>query len=138
MTDWKYGLFQCYADCEICTRGLCCPCILGYRNAENLGRRGILYGLLYFVVPCVPCESYNYKGYRLCAVSVTQSSSAVNGTPYTNTLFIPPAAFFLRNEARKRYGIEGSTTDDCLTAFCCVPCVDCQTALEIADRGDAN
>ena len=63
MTDWKHGLFGCLSNCDICLCGYCCPCILGYRNAENLGKEGLLYGLLYFVVPCVPCESYNYKGY---------------------------------------------------------------------------
>merc|ERR1712038_2221251 len=101
MTDWKHGLFGCLSNCDICLCGYCCPCILGYRNAENLGKEGLLYGLLYFVIPCVP-------------------------------------SFLLRNEARERYGIEGSTAGDALAAFCCGPCADCQTAAEIEGRGDAN
>ena len=63
--DWKQGLFGCFGNLEICLCGYFCPCILGYRNAENLGEEGLLYGLLYFVAPCVSRESYNYKGYTI-------------------------------------------------------------------------
>ncbi|XP_040575439.1 cornifelin [Lepeophtheirus salmonis] len=46
--------------------------------------------------------------------------------------------FLLRGEAREKYGIEGSTGEDAMTAFCCGPCVQCQTGTEIKERGDSN
>ncbi len=44
--------------------------------------------------------------------------------------------FLLRQEARERYGIEGSVAGDAMCAFCCTPCVACQTGAEIKERGD--
>ncbi|CAB4069763.1 unnamed protein product [Lepeophtheirus salmonis] len=46
--------------------------------------------------------------------------------------------WMLRGEAREKYGIEGSTGEDAMTAFCCGPCVQCQTGTEIKERGDSN
>ena len=69
---------------------------------------------------------------------MTQPCIADKCYPLFDTLVIPPAEFLLRQEARERYGIEGSTAGDALASFCCGPCVDCQTAAEIKGRGDAN
>ncbi|XP_023339378.1 cornifelin [Eurytemora carolleeae] len=44
----------------------------------------------------------------------------------------------LRNEARERWGIQGSTGGDFCASVCCYPCVDCQTAVEIKERGAQN
>jgi Cys-rich protein (TIGR01571 family) len=43
-------------------------------------------------------------------------------------------ALLLRQEARERWGIEGSTGEDVAVSFCCTPCVNCQTAVEIKER----
>ena len=34
-----------------------------------------------------------------------------------------------------RYNIDGSTGEDCMCAWCCGPCVGCQMANELDDRG---
>ena len=34
--------------------GTFCGCCLNYKNAENLGKSGILYTLLSCIMPCVP------------------------------------------------------------------------------------
>merc|ERR1712241_616023 len=44
--------------------------------------------------------------------------------------------FILRQEAREKYGIEGSTGEDALCSFFCASCTNCQTAVEIEGRGD--
>ena len=43
--------------------------------------------------------------------------------------------FLLRGKARERYGIDGGTGEDAMCAFCCGPCVSCQIANELDDRG---
>ena len=52
--EWKQGLCGCCGDCGTCCCGYCCPCCLTYRNAENLGKSGIVCCLLwdgsYFIV----------------------------------------------------------------------------------------
>jgi hypothetical protein len=40
----------------------------------------------------------------------------------------------LRSEAREKYNIEGSTIGDVGASFCCTPCVNCQTGVEIEER----
>jgi len=51
--------------------------------------------------------------------------------------FCPCAAIFiLRQEARERYGIEGSTAGDAMCSLCCYNLVACQTGAEIKERGD--
>ena len=44
--------------------------------------------------------------------------------------------FVMRSEARKRYGIDGSTVDDAICSLCCRSCVNCQTATQIREEGD--
>ena len=44
--------------------------------------------------------------------------------------------FILRQEARERYGIEGSTGEDAACSCCCGALVNCQTGAEIKERGD--
>jgi len=45
----------------------------------------------------------------------------------------------LRQEAREKYQIEGSTMGDVGASVCCSACVNCQTAAEIkAQDGEAK
>ena len=37
----------------------------------------------------------------------------------------------LRSAAREKYGIEGDDLGDAVYSWCCTPCVNCQTAVEI-------
>ena len=92
-SEWKQGLCNFCGDCEICMCGSFCGLCLNYRNAENLGKSGILYTLLACIVPCVPL-------------------------------------LLLRQEARERYNIEGSTCDDVVATVCCGTCVLCQVRLQ--------
>ena len=51
--------------------------------------------------------------------------------------FLPCVSIFLlRQEARERYGIDGTTANDALCSCCCGALVNCQTAAEIKERGD--
>ena len=68
--EWKQGLCNFCEDSEICCCGtFCWPCLI-YKNAENLGKSGIIYTLLGCMVPCVPImllrqearERYNIEG----------------------------------------------------------------------------
>ena len=53
------------------------------------------------------------------------------------TSFLVPCVptFCLRQTARSKYGVDGSTCSDCAAAWCCTLCVNCQTAREIQERG---
>ena len=81
------------------------------------------------------------------AVSLKNLSTLFKSDPHINSgfLYCMLACIFpcipimlLRQEARERYNIEGSTGDDAVCSFCCGPCVSCQTAVEIKERGDKN
>jgi len=63
-----------------------------------------------------------------------------NGCLYVllSCLFPCIPIMLLRQEARERYNIEGSTGDDAIMSLCCGGCVMCQTAVEIKERGDKN
>merc|ERR1711890_43262 len=101
MSEWKQGLFGCFGNCGVCCFGYCCSCCQVYKNAESLGKSGILCCLLSMVLPCAP-------------------------------------TLLLRQEARDRWNIEGEVGSDVAAAFCCTPCVNCQTAVEIEERGASS
>ena len=46
MPEWKQGVCGCLGDCDVCLCGYCCPCLLVKRNADDLGKEGLLYCLL--------------------------------------------------------------------------------------------
>merc|ERR1712080_715371 len=48
------GLFGCFGNCGVCCFGYCCSCCQVYKNAESLGKSGILCCLLSMVLPCAP------------------------------------------------------------------------------------
>ena len=41
------------------------------------------------------------------------------------------SAFLMREKVRERYGIEGSTGEDCLISFCCLECAVCQMTKQV-------
>jgi len=50
--------------------------------------------------------------------------------------FVPCVPVFLvRDKAREKYGLEGSTGGDALAACCCGCCVSVQVANELDERG---
>ena len=52
-------------------------------------------------------------------------------TSFWYCLFPCVPVVLLRQEARQKYGIEGSIAEDVLASICCLDCVTCQTAAEI-------
>ena len=54
MPDWKQGVCGCFGDCDVCLCGYCCPCLLIKRNADDLGKEGLLCCLLSCFIPCIP------------------------------------------------------------------------------------
>merc|ERR1712061_93242 len=52
--EWKHGICGCLGDCEICLCGACVPCLLIKRNADDLGKPGLLCCLLSCFLPCIP------------------------------------------------------------------------------------
>jgi len=99
------------ADQKSWKQGLCNPC----------GDCGICCCGLF----CEPClvyknaEGLNKSGVLYCLLGCISPC-------------IP--ALLLRNEARDQYNIEGSTCGDVTAALCCVPCVQCQVAVEIEEN----
>ena len=75
-----------------------------------------------FCVPCLICS--NARGLKK------------SGLLYNALACIMPClpTLLLRQEARSRYGIEGTTGGDVAASWCCTPCVNCQTAKEIEER----
>eukprot|EP00092_Neocalanus_flemingeri_P086009 GFUD01108311.1.p1 GENE.GFUD01108311.1~~GFUD01108311.1.p1 ORF type:complete len:104 (-),score=34.36 GFUD01108311.1:232-543(-) len=78
---------------------------------------------------CSPCLTYG-----------TANDLGKSGLLYCLLGCIMPCipTLLLRQEARERYNIEGETMEDVGTAFCCTACVQCQTAVEIKERGDSS
>ena len=117
--QWKQDTFGCFSDMGTCKFGsiyhsswfhfcinlqcsglcgsFCAPCLMR-RNADDLGKNGLLLLVLFYCVPCVPI-------------------------------------FILRKEAREKFGIKGSSGEDALCSCFCASCTNCQTAVEIEDRG---
>jgi len=78
---------------------------------------------------CTPCLTYN-----------TANDMGKSGLLYCLLGCIMPCipTLLLRQEARERYYIEGDTAGDVGTAVCCTSCVQCQTAVEVKQRGDSR
>jgi len=51
--EWKVGNFECLKNPPICLLGCCCPCILGWLNAEKLGMNPLLGCLGMYCFPMV-------------------------------------------------------------------------------------
>ena len=50
-------------------------------------------------------------------------------------LLVPCAPIMmLRQEAREKYSIDGTTTNDAIASLCCGACVQCQVAAEVQQR----
>jgi len=45
-SDWKFGLFGCFADLKLCLLTYICPCYTMGKNAEGVGENCLLHGLL--------------------------------------------------------------------------------------------
>merc|ERR1712066_687460 len=72
-----------------------------------------------FCVPCLICS--NARGLEK------------SGLLYNILGCILPClpTMMLRGTARDKYHIEGNDMQDALLSWCCTPCVNCQTAVEI-------
>ena len=44
------------------------------------------------------------------------------------------SAFLIRQKVRERYGIPGSTGNDCITTFCCTACSVCQMTKQVDEN----
>jgi len=86
-------------------------------------------GTCCYVFCCNPCSTYS-----------TANDLGKSGILFALLGCIMPCipALLLRQEARERYHIEGDTPGDVGCAFCCTACVQCQTAVEIKERGDSS
>merc|ERR1719242_82317 len=66
--EWKVGNLECLKNPPICLLGYCCPCILGWLNAERLGLNPLLICCGMFCFPMTVAlrkkirEKYNIGG----------------------------------------------------------------------------
>ena len=74
---------------------------------------------------CGPCQTYS------TAMGLGQS-----GILCCLGWWILPClpTLMLRQQARERFDIQGSTCGDCCSSCLCTPCVMCQTAREVGER----
>ncbi|KAI0279928.1 PLAC8 family-domain-containing protein [Russula aff. rugulosa BPL654] len=110
--DWSFGLFDCFARCNLCCWATCCPCVVYSKNKlrlNNLQRQG------------VPLPGGGEKYNDHCCIY-----AALVPTGYAWVMHISTRA-----EARERYDIRGDVYTDCLTAWCCRPCSLTQERREI-------
>ena len=138
--DWQNGICGCMNNCGNCKLtltfswiffelfgfykkglcGWCChPCQLG-DVGQRLGESYPLFCLLGWCVPCIP--------YFMLRGKVRERYTGVWKILLKNSSTV----YFLIDF---RYNIEGSTGEDCMCAWCCGPCVGCQMANELDDRG---
>lgn len=110
---WHSSCFACFADCGICCKTCCCPCLTyqDIRDAMHGGSSpdGSMPALLYALV----CVIFGFQ-------------------------FI--FGFMNRMDMRKKYGLEtqcccckGEFAECCLH-FCCHTCAMCQEARELQNR----
>merc|ERR1712215_61087 len=76
-----------------------------------------------FCVPCLICTNARAMDKSGCLYNIL------------SCLLPCLPTFLLRQEARERYGVEGSCLGDVVESSLCTPCVNCQTAAEIEHRG---
>ena len=81
------------------------------------GKSGLLYTLLFCLIPCVPI---------LLARQEARERYNIEVMPQMMMISMIMLMF------------QGSTMDDAVTSFCCTSCVMCQTAAEIKNRGDGE
>ena len=112
-SEWKQSLCNCFGDCEICLCGSFCGLCLNYKNAENLGKSGILYTLLACIMPCVPLLLLRQEARERYNIEVSQGSGDVRGLT---------VIFY--------FCLQGSTCDDVVATVCCGTCVLCQVRLQ--------
>merc|ERR1711860_277638 len=110
---------------SLCTVSNCSK--KAYFKMSNVWKNG-MFSCFNDPGPCL-CVSFCYP----CAVY--RDAEALNKSGLLCCLFscifpcIP--AFFLRNEAREKYDIEGSVESDAMGAIFCTSCVQCQIGSEI-------
>lgn len=109
MSNWSYGLFDCYAHWKICCCVTCCPCAdlcatsVAVANAErNDPNAGCKACLWIHVCNAVHCSAIGH---------------AVN-----------------RTKIRKSYNIQGSCLVDYFILCCCMPCALTQEWREVMKR----
>jgi len=76
----------------------------------------------------------------LCLVCQNANGMQKSGILYGLLTCILPCIpiLLLRQEARDKYQIEGSTMGDVGAAVCCTGCVNCQVAAEIKHHEETN
>ncbi|KAG6655088.1 hypothetical protein I3843_05G170600 [Carya illinoinensis] len=107
LTNWSTGLFDCCSDMHSCCLTYWCPCVAFGRISEILD-----------------------KG---------SSSCAGNGLVFfllqSLTGFGCLYSCIYRDELRKLFMLEGSTSEDCFVHCFCEPCALCQEYRELQNRG---
>ncbi|CAG8452939.1 16777_t:CDS:2 [Funneliformis mosseae] len=92
--EWRFGLFDCFADSSLCLKTWCCPCITYGENKEKISNSP------------GSCATH---ALIFCCVEYCLGLGCLLGA-------------MTRNEARNRYQIEGTGLGDFCTHFCCSCC----------------
>ena len=115
--SWSQGLFNFCGDCSICLCGtFCVPCLI-CSNARGLQHSGLVYNIL---------GEASLAGAHLSRFYLADTILGCV-LPCLPTML-------LRMSAREKYNIEGNDMEDALVSWCCTPCVNCQTAVEIRNH----
>ena len=72
---WKQGLCNCCGDCSVCMCGTCCEPCLVYRNADSLGKSGLLCCILGCFFPCVPALLLRSEARERYNIEVSESNN---------------------------------------------------------------
>ncbi|KAI0293944.1 PLAC8 family-domain-containing protein [Russula brevipes] len=112
LRGWSYGLFDCFAACNLCCWATFCPCVVygqNKRRLRHLQRQG---------------------------VPLPGGGTRINGDCRAYCCVALPCFFWVlqmgsRIDVRNRYDIRGDGSGDCLSSLCCRPCALTQEQREL-------
>eukprot|EP00667_Euglena_gracilis_P011333 EG_transcript_11569 len=104
--DWNTSLCDCFQDLPLCLLAWFLPCVPSGRNLAWVRRDKKDSGLYMFIVWI--------SRYFCCCCCIE---------------------FYNRTMLRQKFGIDGTRTHDCLTAYLCFACALQQHARQIGCRG---
>lgn len=121
LQDWKFGLFSCFEDINLCLCGCCCPAI---RWADTMDRPGLLTFWLAFAI---------FLGFSVGTDVLVYFSQLGGFLGLCFLCFLVYHRQLLRQKFHMEQGGCGTYLGDFLSYCCCAPCTIVQEARQVEE-----